>query len=88
MTVEQITEEFLVEMFRAVGLDHSIEEIMEYAKQEGWYYLHSWTEEQQDQFTAYMDDRLKTKTNWTKRARQREIGMFLLMYGWRTTHDA
>ena len=80
---DKICEECLIEMFKRVGLDYSFEEILEYAKQDkDWYWLKAWTKEEEDKFTAWMDDKLK-KMKWNKQTRAMEIGWFLLMWGWK-----
>jgi len=86
MNIEQITNECLVEMFRRVGLEYSIEQINEYAKDTGaeWFQSKTWSTEEEDAFRDWMDAHLRTKTRWTARQRSREIGMFLFMCGWKS----
>lgn len=83
-TEKSIFNEAFIKMFKAVGLDWDIERITEHCKQDGWYSEHSWTKEQEKGFTNWLDTQLK-QLGWNAKTRKREIGMFLLTYGWKTT---
>jgi hypothetical protein len=78
-----IAEKCMVEMFKRVGLDYSMDEIIEYGKKDqDWYWLKTWTTEEEDSFRDWMDIELKKK-RWNKKMRDSEVSWFLLMYGWK-----
>jgi len=83
MKNDEITKIFLAEMFRVVGMDYTYDEILEYGKQDDWYYMRTWTYEQEGRFKLWMNSELKKRTRWPEKMRKREIGMFLLMWGWK-----
>ena len=83
VTTNELFEACLLEMFRRVGLDYTIEEVLEYAKQDEWYTLKTWTQEEDEDFQGWMYKFLGKKTRWTAKQRKREVGMFMLCYGWK-----
>jgi hypothetical protein len=76
--------ECLQEMFRRVGLTYPMPELTDH---DDWYMQHSWTEEEENDFRAWMDKHLKRRMRWNKRTRAKEIAFFLLQWGW-TTNEA
>ena len=86
---EDITKDALVEMFKRVGLDFTYERIMEFAEGDAeWYYRMSWTKAEEDDFEQWMYYELNERTDWGSKKMEREIGMFMLMWGWKTTELA
>ena len=83
MSYDKIVEDCLIEMFKRVGLKYSYSEVLEYAKQDDWYMTKTWSDEQEKDFTAWMDELLKKCTPWTKDTRAKELGFFMLMWGWK-----
>ena len=83
MNTDKIIEDCLIKMFEAVGLEYSFDEVLEYAKQDNWYMTKTWTKDREDEFTAWMDELLKKRTSWNKETRAKEIGYFLLQWGWK-----
>lgn len=82
MKNEELTKKFLIEMFKRVGLDYNYEQILEYAKQDDWYWLKSWTEEEEQSFIDWVESELKGEP-WNAKTRQLFIAYFQLMYGWK-----
>ena len=79
------TELCLIEMFDRVGLDgFSIQDILDFATQNGylWYKTHTWTKPEEDDFRTWMKALLKKRHNWPDSVCDKEIAMFLLMWGW------
>ena len=74
-------EECLAEMFRRVGEKYPNPEL---TANENWFQLRTWTEEEEKDFEKWMYDFLKKRLRWNKATLKREIGMFLLMWGWKT----
>lgn len=75
-----IFKKLMKEMFKRVGLVYS----EAYCKQEDWYLTKRWTEEEQRAFKQWGEGVLKAKLKMTDYAAAREMGWFLLSYGWTT----
>ena len=72
----------LKEMFKRVGEEYPNPELTD---QEDWYTQRTWTKAEEDDFGVWMKKHLKKKHRyWTKRTIDLEVGMFLLMWGWKT----
>jgi len=76
MNNEKLCEMCIKEMFKRVGLKYP----NKLTKQNDWYLKRSWTKKEQDDFADWMRKLLK-KQGFTKI--DNEIGMFLLMWGWK-----
>lgn len=74
------TEKCLKKMFRAVGEKYPN---LALTDQEDWYTLRTWTQAQENKFKAWMSKVLKRRYKWTDKTIDAEIGMFLLMWGWK-----
>lgn len=90
MNEQTISENCLLEMFRRVGLhmpDYAA--LKAWAKDAGpdWYQVRTWTSEQEDAFRDWMDAYVARHTSWGKRRRGDEIGMFMLMWGWKVEDE-
>lgn len=85
MRREEITKNCLIEMFMRVGLDYSFEQILEYSMIHGdrWFRSRTWTSQEDAEFRQWTDTHLRTKTKWGACRRKNEIGMFMLMWGWK-----
>ena len=83
MNTKLIVEDCLINMFEAVGLLYTFAQIEDYAKQDNWYTLQTWSKEQEEEFVSWMDAELKERTPWNKKTRAKEIGFFLLQWGWK-----
>lgn len=75
-----IITKLLKEMFKRVGLEYS----EEYCKKEDWYLTKSWTEAEQNEFKRWGEGVLKVDLKMTYYGAAREMGWFLLSYGWTT----
>lgn len=77
----EATEHCLREMFSRVGERYPNPKLTKYRN---WFELRTWTEEEENDFRTWMKTYLKKKCRWNNRTIQREIEMFLLMWGWKT----
>ena len=89
--VEKIIQVALIEMFKRVGLDYTFDQILEYGKDPEWYWSRTWTLEQEVDFEAWLYDLFYKSKQFKKypvKARKRivkkEVGYFVLMWGWKT----
>lgn len=81
---EQVFDECLQEMFDRVSEKTPP---YEFAKQGNWYQLHCWTEKEQDDFREWMGNHLKKRMKWNKNTISKEVGYFILNYGWTTNKE-
>jgi len=82
---EQTNTDCLREMFRRVGETYPNEELTAHDE---WYTQHTWTDAEQDAFADWMRKLLKKRyRHWRKRTIDHEVGMFVLMWGWKTTEN-
>ena len=78
---EETCEECLKEMFSRVGEKYPNEEL---TSQDDWFYQHTWTVEEEDDFKDWMSKFLKKRHKyWSKRTIELEVCMFLLNWGWK-----
>jgi len=77
---EETCEECLIEMFRRVGEKYPNPEL---TKKDDWFLLKTWTEIEEADYKKWMYNHLKKRYGWNKQMLDREIGMFLLMWGWK-----
>lgn len=75
-----IVKKLLKEMFKRVGLEYH----EDYCKKADWYLTKSWTEEEQKEFKLWGERVLKADLKMTDCGAAREMGWFLLSYGWTT----
>ena len=80
MDYTKVCEECLKEMFKRVGEKYP----NKLTKKKEWYTLRTWTEAEEDDFRKWMKDYLKKKCRWNNKTIQKEIAMFLLMWGGKT----
>ena len=79
---DKACEACLVEMFKRVGLVYPDKK---FTDQPEWYCKKSWTEEEQEDFRKWMKAKLKKVfPHWQARLIDKEIGYFILMWGWTT----
>jgi len=79
---DKACEACLKEMFKRVGEKYPNKKLTD---QKEWYCKRTWSEEEEEDFRVWMRKYLKKKyPNWTKHTLDKEIGMFLLMWGWKT----
>lgn len=76
---EQTTEECLTEMFKRVDETYPNKKL---TNQNDWYTKRTWTSKEEDDFSNWMSKLLKKRYSWTKKHIDREVGMFLLQWGW------
>ena len=69
------------EMFSRVGEKYPNKELTD---KPDWYTLHSWTDEQQNDFKKWMVSFLTKEMRWIKKTAEKEAGFFILNYGWST----
>jgi len=80
MDAEKTIEMCLKEMFRRVGEKYPNKEITDKPE---WWKTRTWTEEDENDFRKWMGKLLKKRhPGWKKILVEREIGMFLLCWGW------
>jgi type IV secretory pathway component VirB8 len=80
-TYDEAVEECLIQMFTRVGEYYPNKKL---TNQKDWYTKRSWTEEEQEDFSKWMEKYLKKHFKWNKRMIGNEVGMFLLNWGWTT----
>jgi hypothetical protein len=80
-TYDQTCEACLKEMFKRVGLTYP----NKITKQKDWYMKKCWTTKEEDDFRDWMKKYLKKKHRWSATTIRKEIGMFLLMWGWKVS---
>jgi len=74
----------LKEMFKRVGMKYPNKK---FTDQPNWFTKKTWTETEEKDFKKWMEKLLKKRyKHWTKRTLDKEIGMFLLMWGWKTDY--
>lgn len=78
-----IYKELAVEMFQRVGLNLSYEEIKEYAKQPNWYWLKTWTKQEEDSFIQWVVAKLRKELHYSKKAAEKQANWFVSDIGWR-----
>lgn len=71
----------LNKMFQFVGFEGFDQN---FVKQEEWYSLKSWTEEERETFRTWFLLEAKTKMQWSKKTAEREFAYYDLMWGWAT----
>jgi hypothetical protein len=81
-TYDDSCEACLKEMFKRVGETYPNKKLTD---QKDWYMKRSWTEAEEDDFRDWMKKYLKKKHKWTATTIRKEIGMFLLMWGWKVS---
>lgn len=79
MNYDKTCEIVLKEMFKRVGEKYPNPKL---TNQKEWYTKRTWTEAEEDDFRKWMKDYLKKKYRWNNKTIQKEIAMFLLMWGW------
>jgi len=88
MKNKEVMEACLIEMFKRVGLDYSIEAIIEYALQQDWYLMKTWTQEEDKAFGRWMYKFLGENTRNSVRLRRDMVAFFMMQYGWKVTERA
>lgn len=73
----------LNKMFCEVGFDKFDEE---FVKQENWYLLHEWTEQQEKDYRQWFIKECRDSLKMSKKTAELEAGYFLLMWGWKTKY--
>jgi hypothetical protein len=76
---EKSFEDCMKEMFKRVGLKFSVE----FCQGKDWYMSKSWTTAQQNEFRKWMEKLLKKRHGWGAHQLNKEVGMFILCYGWK-----
>ena len=82
MDYDKTCELCLKEMFRRVGEKYPNKKLTD---QKDWFTKRTWPEEEEKDFSKWMDNTLKKRHPYlNKRSRIQEVGMFMLMWGWKT----
>lgn len=55
----------------------------EFAKQEDWFSLKTWSQEDRENFKSWFIDKAKETLQWSKKTAELEFSYFDLMWGWR-----
>jgi hypothetical protein len=79
MNYEKTTEMCLKEMFKRVRESYPNKDITDKPE---WWRTRTWTEEEENDFRKWMGKLLKKRHGWHKAMIDREVSMFLLMWGW------
>jgi hypothetical protein len=79
--IDKFMSSALDKMFQSVGFDGFDEE---FAKQDNWYLLREWTNEQQSEYKDWFISECSKKLRMRKSQAEREFGFFLLSWGWKT----
>lgn len=77
--VEKFFQEALNKMFQAVGFETFDPE---FAKQDKWYTLKTWSLEEEKTFKEWFMQKAKKDLGWSKATTEKELSYFNLMYGW------
>lgn len=72
--------ELMKEMFKRVGVVYH----EDFCKKSDWYLSHSWSEAEYEDFRRWGCGFLKSRLKLTDCGAAREMGWFLLSYGWTT----
>ena len=81
MDYDKICDMCLKEMFRRVGRKYPDKK---FTDQPDWFTKVTWTKKQEDSFRVWMTKLLTKKCKWwNKKSIDKEISMFLLMWGWK-----
>jgi len=81
-----------IEMFSRVGLDYTYDEIRAYADADpDWYWSKTWTQADEDDFRKWLADKFYKSEHFRvysakarKKIVEKEVGYFMLMWGWKT----
>jgi hypothetical protein len=81
---EKLVASALVKMHKVVGIDRTWNEIVEYAKDNPkWYSEHTWpSPEAEAKFRKWLHTKLMKSLHLTQLGAQKELEMFMLMWGW------
>ena len=80
MHEDRVVEDCLKEMFKRVGEKYPNKKLTD---QKDWYTKRTWTDKEEKDFSKWMKGYLKKKLKWSSRLIDNEVGMFLLMWGWK-----
>ena len=83
-TYKETCEECMKEMFNRVGEEYPNQKL---TKKKNWYLLRTWTKKEENDFREWMKKLLKKRYRWNKYLIEKEIGMFLLNWGWKTKNE-
>ena len=75
---DKLRTKLMKEMFKRVGRKYD----PEVCKHENWFMTSSWTEEEQNDFKQWAEIQAMHALGLTDVGARREIGWFLLSYGW------
>lgn len=78
-TNELLFKEIAERLFETIGLEFK-EEIV---KKEGWYTEHTWTKDQEEEFTRWLTKLLMQKKRLSKTRARSEAQYFVFAYGWK-----
>lgn len=79
-TNDLLFKEIMERLFAAIGIEFK-EEIV---KEEDWYLKHTWTKEQEEEFTIWLTKLIMKKKARNKTRAQKEASFFVFAYGWKT----
>lgn len=77
--INKFFNEAINEMFQAVGFSSFDPE---FAKQENWYRLKSWSEPEEEKFKQWFIQTSKQTLKWNTKIAEKEFSYFNFMYGW------
>ena len=76
-----VVEECMEEMFRRVGESYPNPEL---TKKDDWFLLRSWKKNDEQKFSEWMRKKIQKELKIPKTLAAREVGLFILNYGWTT----
>ena len=85
MDYDKVCTECLKEMFKRVGEKYPNKKLTD---QRDWYMKRCWTEKEEADFEKWMRAYLKKTCRWSTRMINKEVGMFMLMWGWKVNMEA
>ena len=80
----------IIEMGNRVGLDwKTFDDVLQYQKEHGerWYTTQTWSKDEENDYCDWVRKYLKKNTSWSKYSIDREVAMFMLMYGWKVDYE-
>lgn len=78
-TNDLLFKEIMERLFAVIGLEFKEETV----KEERWYLKHTWTKEQENEFTQWLTRLLMKKKRMSKIRATKEAQYFVFAYGWK-----
>jgi len=82
---DKVCTECLKEMFRRVGMQYPNKK---FTDNPNWFRMRCWTKKEEEDFEMWMRAYLKKTCRWSTRMINKEVGMFMLIWGWKVNTEA